>query len=190
VQKGFDEADVVSEGEFRTQVQTHSALETHGVVADWRSDELVVYSSTQGTSSVRDELAEIFKLPKSKVRVVTEFMGGGFGAKFGAGNYGVLAAHLSKKAKAPVRLMLDRKDEHLSVGNRPDSVQRLKIGAKRDGTLTAIHLQVYGTAGTGTGAGTGGPAQNMYACPNILTEESDVFTHSGPAAAFRAPSNN
>jgi xanthine dehydrogenase YagR molybdenum-binding subunit len=187
VQKGFDEADVVSEGEFRTQVQTHSALETHGVVADWRSDELVVYSSTQGTSSVRDELAEIFKLPKSKVRVVTEFMGGGFGAKFGAGNYGVLAAHLSKKAKAPVRLMLDRKDEHLSVGNRPDSVQRLKIGAKRDGTLTAIHLQVYGTAGTGTGAGTGGPAQNMYACPNILTEESDVFTHSGPAAAFRAP---
>jgi xanthine dehydrogenase YagR molybdenum-binding subunit len=187
VQKGFAQADVTVEGEFRTQVQTHSALETHGVVADWRADELVVYSSTQGTSSVRDEMAEIFRLPKSKVRVITEFMGGGFGAKFGAGNYGVLAAHLSRKAGAPVRLMLDRKDEHLSVGNRPDSVQLLKIGAKRDGTLTAIHLQTYGTAGTGTGAGTGGPAQNMYNCPNILTEESDVFTHAGPAAAFRAP---
>lgn len=187
VQKGFGEADVMVEGEFRTQVQTHSALETHGVVADWHADELVVYSSTQGTSSVRDELAEIFKLPKSKVRVVTEYMGGGFGAKFGAGNYGVLAAHLSKKTGAPVRLMLDRKDEHLSVGNRPDSVQHLKIGARRDGTLTAIHLQSYGTAGTGTGAGTAGPAQNLYACPNVLTEESDVFTHAGPAAAFRAP---
>lgn len=187
VQKGFAEADVTVEGEFRTQVQTHSALETHGVVADWRADELVVYSSTQGTSSVRDELAEIFKLPKSKVRVITEFMGGGFGAKFGAGNYGVLATHLSKKAGAPVQLMLNRKDEHLSVGNRPDSVQHLKIGAKRDGSLTAIHLQCYGTAGTGTGAGTGGPAQNMYKCTNVLTEESDIFTHAGPAAAFRAP---
>jgi xanthine dehydrogenase YagR molybdenum-binding subunit len=187
VKKGFKEADVTVEGEFRTQVQTHSALETHGVVADWKSDGLTVYASTQGTASVRDEFAAIFKLKKSQVRVVTEFMGGGFGAKFGAGNVGVIAAHLSKKTNAPVRLMLNRKDEHLSTGNRPDSVQRLKIGAKRDGTLTAIHLESYGTAGTGTGAGTGGPAQNMYTCPNILTEESDVFTHAGPAAAFRAP---
>ncbi|HEX8474820.1 MAG TPA: xanthine dehydrogenase family protein molybdopterin-binding subunit [Pyrinomonadaceae bacterium] len=187
VSKGFAEADVTVEGEFHTQVQTHSALETHGVVADWKPDGLTVYSSTQGTLSVRDELAEIFQLKKSAVRVLTDFMGGGFGAKFGAGNYGVLATHLSKKTGAPVRLMLDRKDEHLSTGNRPDSVQRLKIGAKRDGTLTAIQLQCYGTAGTGTGAGTGGPAQNMYECPNVLTEESDVFTHAGPAAAFRAP---
>ncbi|HEY0385856.1 MAG TPA: molybdopterin cofactor-binding domain-containing protein, partial [Pyrinomonadaceae bacterium] len=81
VSKGFKESDVIVEGEFRTQVQTHSALETHGVVADWRDDGLTVYSSTQGTSSVRDELADIFRLPKSKVRVITEFMGGGFGAK-------------------------------------------------------------------------------------------------------------
>jgi xanthine dehydrogenase YagR molybdenum-binding subunit len=187
VEKGFKEADVIVEGEFRTQVQTHSALETHGVVADWKPEGLTVYASTQGTASVRDEIADIFELKKSQVRVVTEFMGGGFGAKFGAGNFGVLATHLSKKAGAPVRLMLDRKDEHLSVGNRPDSVQRLRIGAKRDGTLTAIHLEAYGTAGTGTGAGCAGPAQNMYACGAIATEESDVFTHAGPAAAFRAP---
>jgi xanthine dehydrogenase YagR molybdenum-binding subunit len=187
IQKGFAEADTIVEGIFRTQVQTHSALETHGVVADWKPDGLTVYASTQGTASVRDELAAIFKLKKSQVRIITDFMGGGFGAKFGAGNVGVIATHLSKKAGAPVRLMLDRKDEHLSTGNRPDSVQRLKIGARRDGQLTAIHLQAYGTAGTGTGAGTGGPAQNMYTCPNILTEESDVFTHAGPAAAFRAP---
>jgi xanthine dehydrogenase YagR molybdenum-binding subunit len=187
VEKGFKEADIIVEGEFRTQVQTHSALETHGVVADWKPEGLTVYASTQGTASVRDEIADIFELKKSQVRVVTEFMGGGFGAKFGAGNFGVLATHLSKKAGAPVRLMLDRKDEHLSVGNRPDSVQRLRIGAKRDGTLTAIYLEAYGTAGTGTGAGCAGPAQNMYACGAIATEESDVFTHAGPAAAFRAP---
>lgn len=187
IEKALKEADVVVEGVYRTQVQTHCPLETHGVVADWKADGLTVYASTQGTSSVRDELAAIFALPKSKVRVITEFMGGGFGAKFGAGNYGVMATHLSKKAGAPVKLMLSRKDEHLTVGNRPNSVQRIRIGAKKDGTLTAIHLNSYGTGGVGTGAGAGGPAKSLYPCPAILTEEYDVFTHAGPAASFRAP---
>lgn len=186
-EKGFEEADVVVEAEYRTQVQTHSALETHGVVADWKPDGLTVYASTQGTSSVRDELSEIFSVPKAKVRVVTEFMGGGFGAKFGAGNEGVLATHLSKKAGAPVRLLCTRKQEHLSTGNRPSSDQKIRIGAKKDGTLTAIHLINYGTAGVGTGAGAGGPASNMYSCPNTIVEEADVFINAGPAAAFRAP---
>ena len=186
VQKGFAEADVVVEGEYFTQVQTHSALETHGFVVDWKPDEVTVYASTQGTSSVRDEFSEVFKLPKSKVRVITEYMGGGFGAKFGAGNEGVVAANLSRKANAPVKLMLDRRQEHM-VANRPDSHQALKIGAKSDGTLTAIQLTSYGTAGVGTGAGTAGPAANLYRCPNLLTEEYDVFINAGPGAAFRAP---
>ena len=186
VEKGFAEADVVVEAEYFTQVQTHSALETHGVVADWKPEELTVYASTQGTASVRDEFASYFKLPKTKVRVITEYMGGGFGAKFGAGNEGVVAAELSRKAKAPVRLMLDRRQEHI-VCNRPDSHQHLKIGAKKDGTLTAMQLTSYGTAGVGTGAGTAGPVTNMYKCPNLLTEEYDVFINAGPGAAFRAP---
>jgi xanthine dehydrogenase YagR molybdenum-binding subunit len=186
IQKGFDEADVTVEGEYFTQVQTHSALETHGFVVDWRPEEVTVYASTQGTSSVRSEFADVFKLPKSKVRVITEYMGGGFGAKFGAGNEGVVAANLSRKANAPVKLMLDRRQEHI-VCNRPDSHQKLRIGAKHDGTLTAIELISYGTAGVGTGAGTAGPATNLYKCPNLLTEEYDVFINAGPGAAFRAP---
>jgi len=187
VSKGFSEADVLVEGQYRTQVQTHSALETHGIVADWKPDKLNVWASTQGTLSVRDELANVFELKKSQVQVITEYMGGGFGAKFGAGNYGVLATHLSKKAGAPVKLMLTRREEHLSVGNRPSSIQSIKIGAKKDGTLTAIQAIGYGTAGTGTGAGFGNPARSLYRCENVLTEESDVFIHAGPAAAFRAP---
>ncbi len=184
--KGFAEAHTIVEGEYFTQVQTHSALETHGFVVDWKPDEVTVYASTQGTSSVRNEFADVFKLPKSKVRVITEYMGGGFGAKFGAGNEGVVAANLSRKANAPVKLMLDRRQEHI-VSNRPDSHQKLRIGAKEDGTLTAIELTSYGTAGVGTGAGTAGPATNMYKCPNLLTEEYDVFINAGPGAAFRAP---
>lgn len=183
---GFKEADVVVEGEYFTQVQTHSALETHGFVVDWKPDEVTVYASTQGTASVRDEFSDVFKLPKNKVRVITEFMGGGFGAKFGAGNEGVIAANLSRKAGVPVRLMLDRRQEHI-VSNRPDSHQKLRIGAKRDGTLTAVELISYGTAGVGTGAGTAGPATNLYKCANVHTEENDVFINAGPGAAFRAP---
>ena len=187
VEKGFAGSDAIVEAEYRTQVQTHSALETHGVVADWKPDGLTVYASTQSTLSVRDELAEIFDLPKTKVRVLTEYMGGGFGAKFGAGNVGAVAAHLSKKAGAPVRLFCDRKEEHWGTGNRPSSHQYVKVGASKDGMLQAIKWTSYGTAGVGTGSGTAGPAQNLYQCPNLHTEEYDVFTNAGPGAAMRAP---
>ena len=187
IAQGFAASDVTVEGDFRTQVQTHSALETHGVVADWKPDMLTVHASTQSTLSVRDELATIFKLPKSKVRVLTEYMGGGFGAKFGAGNVGVVATHLSKKAGAPVKLFSDRKEEHWTGGNRPDSQQHVKIGASKDGKLQAIEFTSYGTAGVGTGAGTAGPAQSMYKCANLKIEEFDVFTNASPGTAFRAP---
>ncbi len=184
---GWKQAELTVEGEFRTQVQTHSALETHGVVADWRADGLTVYASSQGTATVRDEFAEVFGLPAAKVHVITEFMGGGFGAKFGAGTFGVLAAQLSKAAGAPVRLMLDRKDEHTSVGNRPSAIQRLKLGARKDGTLTAVELQSWGTAGIGLGAGVGPWIERLYPSPNFRSRQFDVFTHAAPGCAFRAP---
>jgi xanthine dehydrogenase YagR molybdenum-binding subunit len=162
-------------------------METHGMVADWRDDGLTIYASTQFTTSVRDEAAELFNLPKNRVRVISDFTGGGFGAKYGVGNFGLLAINLSRKARAPVRLMLDRREEHVSVGNRPSSLQHLKIGAKRDGTLTAIALQSYGTGGVALGAGVGFGHAMLYPCPNVSAEHYDVFTNAGPCAAFRAP---
>lgn len=187
IERGFKEADVVVEGEYRTQVQTHTPLEPHGVVADWRDDELTVYASTQHVMSVRDEAAEVFTLPKEKIHAISDYTGGGFGAKYGVGNYGTLAIHLSRKARAPVRLVLDRREEHVSVGNRPSSLQRLKIGAKRDGSLTAIELHSFGTGGVAAGAGVGMCHHSMYPCPNVNIEHYDVFTNAGPCAAFRGP---
>jgi len=187
VEKALAGSDVRIEQEYRTEVQTHSAIETHGVLADWRDDGVTLYASTQGIHSVQDEIAALFKLPKSKVRVICEFTGGGFGAKFGAGNHGVIALHLSRKAKRPVRLFLDRRAEHLAVGNRPSSIQRLRLGASTDGTLQAIELKAYGSAGCAAGAGCAGPAKNLYPAKAVRTEENDVFLHTGPAAAFRAP---
>ena len=187
IEAGFQDADVVVEGEYRTQVQTHVPMETHGLVADWREDGLTLYSSTQHVISVQDEAAEVFGLPKEKIRVISDFTGGGFGAKYGIGNYGTLAIHLSRKAGAPVRMVLDRREEHVSVGNRPSSLQRLKVGAKRDGTLTAIQLRSYGTGGVAAGASVGSCHHSMYPCPNTSIEHFDVFTNAGPCAAFRGP---
>ncbi len=174
---------------YRTQVQTQSALETHGLVAEWdkAGGELTVWASTQGIFSVRDELAEYLGIPAAKIRVITDFCGGGFGSKFGAGNYGVLAALLAKAAGAPVRMCLDRREEHLAVGNRPGSLQAVTLAAAADGKLTAIQVKGWGSGGAGAGAGFAGPALGLYQCPAIYAEELDVFTHTGPLAAFRAP---
>ncbi|HJY40614.1 MAG TPA: xanthine dehydrogenase family protein molybdopterin-binding subunit [Steroidobacteraceae bacterium] len=187
VQQGFAQAEHILTREYSTQVQTHAPMETHGLVADWRDEELTLYASTQFVLSVRDEAADVFGLPKDKIRVISEFTGGGFGAKFGIGNYGALAIHLSRKARAPVRLMLDRREEHVSVGNRPSTIQRLKLGAKLDGTLTALQVESFGTGGVALGAGVGFCHSTMYPIPNVLTEHYDVLTDAGPSAAFRAP---
>ncbi len=174
-------------GTFRTQVQTHSPMETHGIVADWKPAELTVYMSTQGTSTVRDDLATVFDLPKAKVRVVCDFMGGGFGAKFGGGHFGVVAVELSRRAKAPVRLVLDRREQHTAVGNRPSTLQQLTLGATKDGELNAVDLVSHGTSGIGTGGGVGWAAQRLFPAGAVRTRQYDVFTHAGPGAAFRAP---
>jgi xanthine dehydrogenase YagR molybdenum-binding subunit len=187
VEAGWKKADQIVEATYETQVQTHSALETHGLTARWEGDELTVWASTQGIFTMRDELAESLKIPVAKVRVLTEYMGGGFGAKFGPRVEGVAAARLAKMAGAPVKLFLDRKEEQIASGNRPSSVQTIKAGATKDGKLTALQLTTYGTGGTNGGTGTSGPIKNVYACENLKVDEYDVFTNAGPSTAMRAP---
>ncbi len=189
IAQGFAEADIVVEGEYRTQVQTHCCMEPHAVVADWRADGVTVHMSTQFTAGVRQELAEAFGLPLDRVRVIVDAMGGGFGSKSSLGNYGRIAVALSRQAKAPVRLILDREEEQLDAGNRPGTWQRLRIGARRDGSLTAISLLSYGTAGIALGAGVGNVAQALYACPNFESGQHDVFINAGPGCAMRGPGN-
>jgi xanthine dehydrogenase YagR molybdenum-binding subunit len=187
VDKGFAEAEGKLEVITTTSVQTHVPLESHSLFAEWVGDTLEVQASTQGTFSVRDELAEVFKLRKDKVIVRAEFTGGGFGAKFGAGDYGVFAAKLAKKAGKPVLMALDRKEEHLAAGNRPDSWNRIMLGYKKDGTVTAADYESFGSAGVATGTGTGGFVKSAYGFPAVRVAESDVFTHLGPGCAMRAP---
>jgi len=102
VARGFAQAAAVHEALYSTPVQTHVSLETHGAVASWNGDELTVWCSTQGIFTVREDLAVLFNLPPENVRVITEYLGGGFGSKFGAGAEVVIAARLARTAGAPV----------------------------------------------------------------------------------------
>src|SRR5262245_51230251 len=192
VERGLGEADASIEATYYVPVHTHAPLETHGVIAKWEGDQLTLWASTQGTFAVRNGVAEALKVDRKNVHVIVEHMGGGFGSKLGpAANgsaFSVIAARLAKQAGAPVKLMLGRHEEHLCTGNAPSALVTVRLGARRDGGLTAIHYRSFGSAGIADGAGTGGPAQTLYAnCPNLRVEEHDVFTNAGPAAPLRAP---
>ncbi len=187
--QGLAAAAVVVEGEYRTQVHTHACLEPHAVVADWRAEGLTVYISTQFTAGVRQELATAFGLPLSRVRVVVDGMGGGFGSKSQLGVYGRVAVQLSRAAGAPVRLAFDRQEEQTDAGNRPGTFQRLSLGATQDGTLTALAIESFGTAGVAVGAGIGFFAERLYSCANFETRQHDVFVNTGPGCAMRGPGN-
>ena len=189
VAKGFAEADTVVEGTFYTQSAQHNCMEPHGVVASWDGDELNVWESTQAINRVQGELAAVFGLPLNKVRVNCEYMGGGFGSKQYTGKWSVIAALLSLQAGRPVQLMLPRQEETVCAGHRAPTVQHLKMGARKDGTLTAIELSAVSNIGAygKNSLAVEGPAQVMYACPNVKTEMRSVLTHTGSARSFRGP---
>jgi len=188
VARGLAEADSVVESTYRTQSVLHNALETHQSVCRWVGDTLEVYTSTQYVWGVRAEVAEAFHLPADRVRVVCEYMGGGFGAKNGAGDYTLVAAELARRAGRPVRCALTRREEHLCAGNRNATVQRLVAGARADGTLTALAGDYVNAVGfSGWTAMTEGPMQMLYACPNVRTATYGAKLNLPPMKAFRAP---
>jgi len=192
VAAGLSAAEVSLENTYRVNVHTHSPLETHGVIAQWDGDELTIYASTQGIFTVKEGVSEALAIPRTKVRVITEHMGGGFGSKLApsasGSQFAIVACRLAKSAGAPVKLMLDRRQEHLCTGNAPSALITVSLGAKKDGTLTAIRHRSFGSAGIAPGAGTAAPLSNLYQnTPNILGEDHSVFTNAGPAAPLRAP---
>jgi CO/xanthine dehydrogenase Mo-binding subunit len=191
VEAEFAAADVVIDEVYTTQTALHNALEPHGCTAAWEGDRLTLYESTQGIFEVREQVAQKLGLPEDHVRVIKEHMGGGFGAKQVPWKQTVIAALLSKQAGRPVQLMLDREGENLAAGNRSATVQHLRIGAKRDGTLTAIDVKVKVDVGAymvgGEASNVSGAYERLYRCPNLRTEQIGIYTNAGPAVAFRAP---
>ena len=188
VEAGFKAADVIVEREYRTPTVLHTALEPHGAVAEWNGHSLTVWESTQGIFNTRADLAAAFRLKLTQVRVIKDYMGGGFGAKNGAHASTYIAVALAKKTGVPVRCVWDREGEQVDAGNRSATIQRVKIGAKKDGTLTAMQVEAEIALGVGGWhAGPGKIFRELHACPNVRTSETFVYTHTGAMASFRAP---
>ena len=188
---GFRQADVIVERTFTTQAALHNSLEAHGCTASWEGDHLTIWSSTQAVWVVREQVAEKLGLPLHHVRVIKEHMGGGFGAKQIPWKPDVLASLLSREAGRPVQLILDRRSENLASGNRNPTRQTLRIGAKRDGILTAIEAIITQEVGAyqtgGEPSNVSGTYKSLYRCPNVHTKQTPVYINTGPAVAFRAP---
>jgi CO/xanthine dehydrogenase Mo-binding subunit len=185
---GFAEADVVVEAEYRTQTVLHNALETHQSVCRWEGETLEVYTSTQFIWGVRDSISEKLGLPPDRVRVVCNFMGGGFGAKNSPGDYTYIAIALAGKTGRPVRCALTRREENLATGNRNATIQRLRAGARADGTLVALEGEFLNAVGwDGWSGPTFGPMEMLYRCENVRTLTYGAKLNLPPNAAFRAP---
>ncbi len=179
-------AAVTIEATYTLPVITHVCLEPHGLTAKWDGeDKLTAWASTQAVGVTAAELAGKFEVPASNVTVLTEVMGGGFGSKFGADVWGLTATELSKKTGKPVRMFLDRVQEHLAAGNRPSATGRVKLGANKDGKIVAMTAETHGTGGSRGGSQF--PLPYVYDVPDASRSHSEVFVNAGGARAMRAP---
>ncbi len=187
--KAFTEAEAVSEGLYGAPVITHCCMESHGSTSEWTDDDhLFVHMSTQNVSGIAGQMAEPLKIPAANIRVHQDHVGGGFGSKFGPDRWGITTAKLSKKAGGkPVRMMLERDSELKVAGARPSAYARVKVGAKKDGTLVAWESRSWGTGGPGGGGMP--PIPYCFAVPNQHKEHTAIRNNIGPARAWRAPNH-
>ena len=185
----FKEAEVVSEGVYGCPVITHCCLESHGSIAEWTdSDHLFSHLSTQNVSGLAGQFAQALKIPEANVHVHQDHVGGGFGSKFGIDRWGAYTAQVSKKAGGkPVRVMLERDAELEVAGCRPSAFAKVKVGAKKDGTLTAWQSDSWGTGGPGGGGAP--PMPYVVNIPNQRKQHTAVAANIGPARAWRAPNH-
>ena len=177
-----------SQGSYHAAQIAHCSLESHGQVAEWQDEETVtLWASTQAISGVASQLGEAVGIPASNVHVETQYMGGGFGSKFGVDRWGVVCAELSRMTGRPVKLMLDRDQEVSVAGARPSTHSEVSAGADGDGNVVAWDSKSWGSGGP-SGAGSP-PIPYVFSFDNQTHAHTSVPTNTGPARAWRAPNH-
>ncbi len=190
IQKGFAEADQVFEDVFTLPATQHSFLETHACIASAEpGGRITVWATTQNPFVVRTQLANIFKVPVAKVRVIVPYLGGGYGGKVYPKVEPITVA-LARKAGRPVRIILSREEVFYTI-TKHAAVIRMKTGVKNGGTLIAreceIHLDTgaYAEIGPRVAKKSGYTAAGPYRIPNLKIDSYSVYTNKPPAGAFR-----
>ena len=185
--RALKEAEFVVDATYRTSTQLHNSLETHGAVASWDGDQLTVYESTQHVFGVRQGLKVALKLPYSKICVICDYMGGGFGSTGGVGKYSIIASLFAMQLGRPARCILTRDEENIAAGNRSATLQQLRIGGK-GGRITGLEHTSWANVGQGKWvANPTGPTNTLYDIANLSSKSYKVVTNAGSLAAFRAP---
>jgi len=190
IDKGFAEADRIFDDTFTLPATQHSFLETHACIASVEpGGRITVWATTQNPFVVRTQLANIFKVPVAKVRVIVPYLGGGYGGKVYPKVEPITVA-LAQKAGRPVRVVLSREEVFYTI-TKHAAVIRMKTGVKNDGTLVAreceIHLDTgaYAEIGPRVAKKSGYTAAGPYRIPNLKIDSYSVYTNKPPAGAFR-----
>jgi CO/xanthine dehydrogenase Mo-binding subunit len=188
--QGFADADLIVEREFRTPTTHQGYIEPHACVARWGTDgQVLVWCSTQGPFVVRDACAGILGLDAATVKVIPSEIGGGFGGKIPV-YLEPLAIALSRKAGFPVKMVMTRDEVFRASGPTSATLIRMKLGAQRDGTITAASASLWYEAGAYRGSPSGAGAMCAFApykIPNFFIEAYDVVVNKPKVAAYRAP---
>lgn len=188
-----DPGAVISEGYYGIPVITHCCLETHGNTAAWGSDgKLMTWSSTQSVSGIPGQMGAGLRLQKVEIQdndieTVCQYIGGAFGSKFSPDRWGIVAAQLSKQTGKPVRMMLERDAELEIAGGRPSVFGKVRVAAKKDGTLTGWDSDTWGTGGVGPSGNP--PLPYVLNVPSQVKKHTTVSTNIGGARAWRAPNH-
>ena len=189
-EKGFSEADVIVEREFTTASVHQGYIEPHNATAFWNSDgQLNIWTSTQGAFAVRTAVADVLRLPVSKVKVTPMEIGGGFGGKITAYLDAIMAL-LSRKAGAPVKQAMTRTEVFEASGPAPGSWMNVKIGAKNDGRITAVQAEFAMDAGAYPGSPVIAAMTCAFGCYDVengKVDGYDVVVNKPKTAAYRAP---
>jgi CO/xanthine dehydrogenase Mo-binding subunit len=189
VPTGFAEADVVVQQTYRTPSAAHAPMEPHAAVAEWQDDRLTIWTGTQTPFNLRADLAVAFGIDEQRIRIIGPPMGGSFGAKTFVRHEAALAA-LARKAGRPVKIVLDRTEEFLTL-NRHPSVIRVRIGARHDGTLVAKELDcwvdtgAYADCGPGVATKLGYAGVGPYRIPHVRVDALAIYTNLPPNGAYR-----
>jgi CO/xanthine dehydrogenase Mo-binding subunit len=190
VAKGFATAKVVVEREFHTATVHQGYIEPHNATAVWNADgHITVWTSTQGSFTVRQQVAEVVGVPISHVKVIPMEIGGGFGGKIRV-YLEPVAAILSKRTGRPVKVLMNRADVFEGTGPTPGSYIRVKLGVGADGKITAAETYMAYEAGAYPGSPIGAGAMCIFACydiPNGKIDGYDVVVNKPYTSAYRAP---
>jgi xanthine dehydrogenase YagR molybdenum-binding subunit len=186
---GFAGAPVKLDQTYVTPTETHNPLELHATTAVWEDSKLTLYESTQSIFNTRNVLAQMFGLPQENVRIVTKFLGSGFGSKLWPWTHCSLAAAAARKLGKPVKIVVSRKMMFQTVGHRPRTQQRVRLGANSDGKLVSLqHDYVFHHAILDDYHEDCGEATAFhYSVPNLRVQFGRARRNVGSPTSMRGP---